>query len=130
MSTLENIQVVNAPTTDAPTTSFWNAGHLPTLVGSFFYFDTSFMIWVLLGALGNYIAGSFGLTAAQKGMMTAVPLLAGSILRLGLGFLADTIGGRKTGSIGMLLTMLPLLGGWMWADSLGKIYAIGLLLGV
>jgi cyanate permease len=43
------------------------------------------MIWVLLGALGNYIAGGFGLTAAQKGLMTAIPLLAGSIFASGPG---------------------------------------------
>jgi NNP family nitrate/nitrite transporter-like MFS transporter len=88
------------------------------------------MIWVLLGALGNYVAGGFGLTAAQKGFMTAIPLLAGSVLRLVLGVLADVIGGRKAGLIGMMVTILPLLGGWLWADSLGKIFVVGLLLGV
>src|SRR5215471_5620358 len=82
-----------------PLPSFWDAGHLPTLVTSFFYFDTSFMIWVLIGALGNYLAGGFGLNSGQKGLMTAIPLLAGSILRLVLGVLADTIGGRKAGVI-------------------------------
>src|SRR5262249_49082152 len=110
--------------------SFWDAGHLPTLITSFFYFDASFMIWVMLGALGNHIAGGFGLTSAQKGLMTAIPLLAGSMLRLVLGILADTIGGRKAGLIGMSITLLPLLGGWLWADSLDKIFAVGLLLGV
>jgi NNP family nitrate/nitrite transporter-like MFS transporter len=94
------------------------------------YFDASFMIWVLLGALGNYIAGGFGLTAAQKGLMTAIPLLAGSALRLVLGILSDTIGGRRAGLIGMSITILPLAGGWLWADSLPKVFAVGLLLGV
>jgi NNP family nitrate/nitrite transporter-like MFS transporter len=56
------------------TNSFWKSGHLPTLAGSFLYFDVSFMVWVLLGALGNYIASDLGLSPAQKGLMTAVPL--------------------------------------------------------
>ncbi len=110
--------------------SFWKSGHLPTLAGSFLYFDTSFMIWVLLGALGNYIAGSFGLNAVQKGLMTAIPLLAGSVLRLVLGILSDAIGEKKTAIAGMLLTLVPLMGGWLWADSLSKVFVIGMLLGV
>src|SRR5690349_13050687 len=36
--------------------SFLKSGHLPTLFSAFLYFDVSFMIWVLLGALGNYVA--------------------------------------------------------------------------
>ena len=30
---------------------FLKAGHLPTLLAAFFYFDMSFMVWVMLGAL-------------------------------------------------------------------------------
>lgn len=110
--------------------SFWKSGHLPTLFSAFLYFDISFMIWVLLGALGNYVAGDLHLNPAQKGLMTAIPLLGGSILRLVFGQLTDRIGPRKTGCIGLALTMLPLLGGWLWADSIGKVYLVGLLLGV
>jgi MFS transporter, NNP family, nitrate/nitrite transporter len=111
-------------------TSFWRAGHLPTLFSAFLYFDVSFMIWVLLGALGNYIAGELHLSPVQKGLMTAIPLLGGSILRLVFGQLTDRIGPRKTGCIGFALTLLPLLGGWLWADSIQKVYVVGLLLGV
>ena len=31
--------------------SFFKAGHLPTLISCFLYFDLSFMVWVLLGPL-------------------------------------------------------------------------------
>lgn len=110
--------------------SFWKSGHLPTLFSAFLYFDVSFMIWVLLGALGNYVAGDLHLNPAQKGLMTAIPLLGGSILRLVFGQLTDRIGPRKTGCIGLTLTLLPLLGGWLWADSISKVYLVGLLLGV
>jgi NNP family nitrate/nitrite transporter-like MFS transporter len=111
-------------------TSFWKSGHLPTLFSAFLYFDVSFMIWVLLGALGNYVAADLHLNAAQKGLMTAIPLLGGSFLRLVLGQLTDRIGPRKTGCFGLSVTLVPLLGGWLWADSLPKVYVIGLLLGV
>ncbi len=110
--------------------SFWKSGHLPTLFSAFLYFDVSFMIWVLLGALGNYVAADLHLNAAQKGLMTAIPLLGGSILRLVLGQLTDRIGPRKTGCLGLAVTLVPLLGGWAWANSLPRVYAVGLLLGV
>ena len=38
-------------------------------------------------------AADFGLSPAQKGLMAAIPLLGGSILRLVFGHLTDTIGG-------------------------------------
>ena len=34
---------------------FRQAGHSPTLLCAFLYFDISFMVWVLLGALANSI---------------------------------------------------------------------------
>jgi NNP family nitrate/nitrite transporter-like MFS transporter len=111
-------------------TSFWKSGHKPTLISAFLYFDVSFMIWVLLGALGNYVASDLHLNAAQKGLMTAIPLLGGSILRLVFGQLTDRIGARKTGLFGFAVTVLPLLCGWLWANSIGQVYLTGLLLGV
>ncbi|MBX6314479.1 MAG: NarK/NasA family nitrate transporter [Isosphaeraceae bacterium] len=110
---------------------FRRAGHLPTLIAAFLYFDVSFMAWMLVGALANAIALSLGgLSDAQKGLMVAVPVLGGSILRLVLGPLADHIGARRTGLIGMTMTLLPLLLGWLWADSFARVLLIGLLLGV
>src|ERR1043166_8452037 len=111
-------------------TSFLKSGHLPTLLGSFVYFDVSFMIWVLLGALGNYVASDLALTPMQKGLMTAIPLLGGSILRLVFGQLTDRIGARNTALVGFAVTVLPLLAGWLWAHSISQVYRTGLFLGV
>ena len=41
--------------------AFLRAGHWPTLACSFLYFDISFMVWVLLGALANSIVPEFDL---------------------------------------------------------------------
>lgn len=109
---------------------FFRVGHLPTLASAFLYFDVSFMVWVLLGALGNYVAAEFGLSPAQKGLMTAIPLLGGALLRLVFGQLTDRLGAKRTGCLGLALTILPLVGGWLWADSIHKVYLLGLLLGV
>jgi nitrate/nitrite transporter NarK len=106
------------------------AGHTPSLVCAFLYFDTSFMVWVLLGALANSIVPDFGLNEAQRGLMLAVPLLGGSILRLVLGLMTDHMGARRTGIIGLCLTLVPLLIGWLWADNFPAVLLVGLMLGV
>ena len=59
-----------------------------------------------------------------------MPLLGGSLLRLVLGVLTDHIGARRTGLIGLTLTLVPLLLGWLWADSFPQILLVGLMLGV
>jgi len=109
---------------------FMKVGHWPSLLSAFLYFDISFMVWVLLGALANSIVPEFKLNDAERGLMLALPLLGGSILRLLLGLMTDHIGARRTGIIGLGLTLVPLVLGWLWADSFPKILLVGLLLGV
>lgn len=106
------------------------SGHAPSLLASFLYFDISFMIWVLLGALGVYITKDFGLSPAEKGLIVAIPILGGSFFRIVLGLLTDRIGPRKTAIGGMLVTMIPLFWGWLFGESLAELYLIGILLGV
>src|SRR5512135_3853735 len=106
---------------------FRRAGHWPTLFSAFLYFDISFMVWVLLGALANSIVPEFGLSDSQKGLMVAVPLLGGAVLRLALGLLTDRIGARRTGLLGMSLTILPLMVGWPGADRFNQMLLVGLL---
>jgi NNP family nitrate/nitrite transporter-like MFS transporter len=109
---------------------FARAGHPPTLLSAFLYFDVSFMVWVLIGALGVYIARDFGLTPSQKGLLVAVPLLGGALCRVPMGLLTDRLGPKKTGTIGQLIALLPLLAGWRYGHSLPQLLAVGLLLGV
>jgi NNP family nitrate/nitrite transporter-like MFS transporter len=113
---------------------FRTAGHFPSLLCAFLYFDVSFMVWVLPGALAVSISADLGLDpqkdAFWKGLMVAVPILGGSLLRLVLGVMADHLGAKKTGTIGMTLTALPLLLGWLWASSYADVLVVGALLGV
>lgn len=106
------------------------SGHAPSLIASFLYFDVSFMIWVILGALGAFITKDFGLSPAEKGLIVALPILGGSIFRIILGVLTDRIGPRKTAIGGMIFTMVPLLWGWLFGNSLGELFSIAILLGV
>ncbi len=110
--------------------SFWQSGHKGSLFSAFLYFDMSFMVWVLLGPLAVIISGEFDLNAAEKANLVALPTLGGSILRLVLGYLTDKIGPKRTGQIGLGITLVPLLWGWLFADTIGEMYAIALLLGI
>ena len=109
---------------------FWSSGHRPTLIAAFLYFDVAFMVWVLLGPLAPIISKDLGLSPAQKGLMVAVPTLAGAILRLVNGLLVDRIGPKKTGAIGQLIVIAGLLSGYLLGvNSFGGTLAIGVVLG-
>jgi NNP family nitrate/nitrite transporter-like MFS transporter len=112
-------------------TSFWKAGHTPTLFASFFYFDLSFMVWVILGPLAVQISADLGLTPAQKGLMVATPLLAGALLRIVMGVLVDHLKPKKAGLIGQVIVIAAML--WAWQgklDSYMSMLVLGTLLGV
>lgn len=110
---------------------FFKAGHTPTLVAAFLYFDMSFMVWVLLGALGVQISNDLLLSPAEKGFMVAVPVLAGAVLRLVAGVLVDRIGPRRAGMICQLVVIAGLLGAWLiGVDTYAEVLAVGVVLGV
>lgn len=109
---------------------FWQSGHRPTLLSAFLYFDVSFMIWVLIGPLAVVIAQDYPMTPVEKANLVALPILGGSILRLVLGFMTDYWGPKRTGQIGMLITLVPLIMGWQFVHSLDQLYIVALLLGV
>jgi NNP family nitrate/nitrite transporter-like MFS transporter len=106
-------------------------GHWPTLVAAFLYFDVSFMVWVLLGPLAVHIAGDLALSPAQKGMMVAIPVLGGALLRVVMGVLVDHIGPKRTGLIGQLIVIAALAWAWLGRPgTLDEVYLLGALLGV
>jgi NNP family nitrate/nitrite transporter-like MFS transporter len=110
---------------------FAKAGNPATLFAAFLYFDMSFMVWVLLGPLGVHIAKDLGLTPSQKGMMVAVPVLSGAILRVFMGLIVDSLGAKMAGLIGQTVVMVALLLAWIFGvHSLNQVYLLGLCLGV
>lgn len=112
------------------TKSFWQSGHRPTLFSAFLYFDVAFMVWVLLGPLAPIISKTLMLSPAQKGLMVAVPTLAGAILRLVNGLLVDRIGPKRTGAVGQIIVICGLLMGWIFGvHSFAGTLALGVVLG-
>ena len=110
---------------------FLKAGHLPTLLSAFFYFDMSFMVWVLLGALAVQMSAELSLNAAQKGFMVALPVLAGALLRVVFGILVDRLKPRLAGIIGQVIVITGLTTAWfVGITTYQGTLLLGLVLGV
>jgi len=110
---------------------FFRAGHLPTLIAAFLYFDVSFMVWVVLGPLAVFISKDLHLTPAQKGLMVATPVLAGAGLRIVSGVLSDYLKPRLTGIIMQTAVIAGLAAFWAFGvQNFETTLALGVVLGV
>lgn len=113
------------------TKAFIKAGHLPTLIAAFLYFDVSFMVWVLLGPLGVTIAHQLHLSPAQNGLMVGVPVLSGAALRVVLGMLVDRFRARRVAIGAQLVVIAGLIAAWaLDINSYDAVLALGLVLGL
>ena len=123
--------VVRPPSSPASgARAFLAAGHWPTLLASFLYFDFCFAIWVLNGAMGPFISETFHLSAAQKGFMLSVPILAGALMRFPLGVLSQYIGRKNAALVEMGLIVAALAFGWLAVDTYDEVILMGVLLGI
>jgi MFS transporter, NNP family, nitrate/nitrite transporter len=99
-------------------------GHWPTLLAAFLYFDFSFMVWTMLGPLATEISESLKLTQNfimspdQKATLLAIPILAGAILRVVLGFFVDRIGAKKTALISQTIVVVGLFFAYVRGESI------------
>src|SRR5215471_3403015 len=110
--------------------TFFASGHTPTLISALLYFDVSFMVWVILGPLAPFLRQQFGMSATEQGLLVAVPLLGGSLFRPVLGVLADRIGGRRAGLLGLSLTLAALVLGWTIVSAPWHLFVLGFFLGI
>lgn len=109
---------------------FLAAGHLPTLVAAFLYFCFSCGIWVLNGAMAPFISEAFDLNPAQKGLMLSIPIIAGALMRLPFGVLAQCVGRKNATLVEMGLIVVALLFGFVFVSNYGSLLAMGVLLGI
>lgn len=110
---------------------FRQAGHWPTLLAAFLYFDVSFMVWVMLGPLSLYLSAELGLSVEEKFSLVATPILAGALLRIVLGMLADHLGPRRIGLLAQIVVIVALT--WVWVFGLhskAEVYALAIVLGI
>lgn len=92
-------------------------------------FTVCFMIWMMFAVIGIPIKQTLGLNETQFGVLIAMPVLTGSLIRLPLGMWTDRFGGRIVFFVLMLSTVVPI-----WMISLGTEFwhylVTGLFVGV
>jgi MFS transporter, NNP family, nitrate/nitrite transporter len=107
-----------------------NTGHWPTLLSAFLYFDFSFMVWTVLGPLGAQIGETLNLSPEQKGLMVALPILAGAVLRILFGLLVDRVRAKNAGIMAQLVVITGLALAWIFGlPNYPAALLMGLLLG-
>jgi len=72
------------------------------------------MVWTVLGPLGAQIGQTLNLSPQQKGLVVAVPILSGAILRILLGLLVDRVGAKSAGVIAQLVVIAGLALTWIF----------------
>ena len=71
-------------------------------------FTVCFMIWMMFAVIGIPIKQTLGLNETQFGVLIAMPVLTGSLIRLPLGMWTDRFGGRIVFFILMMSTVVPI----------------------
>lgn len=105
------------------------SGHWPSLVGAWLHFEVSFVVWLLIGAMGILIAEEFGLTPTQKGLLVSVPLFGAAMLRIVVGGCSDRFGPKRTGMVLLIGELIAVLWGWGGANTYAEALGVGLVLG-
>lgn len=71
-------------------------------------FTICFAVWVMFSIIGIPIKEVLRLSETQFGLLAAIPILTGSLVRLPLGMLTDKFGGRIVFFVLMLACVVPL----------------------
>ena len=69
-------------------------------------FTVCFAVWTIFSIIGIQIKQQLGLSETQFGLLVGMPILTGSLVRLGLGVLTDRLGGRIVYTLTMLAAAL------------------------
>lgn len=81
---------------------------LSVLISSTFAFTICFAIWMMFAVLGIPIKANLGLNETQFGLLAAMPVLTGSLVRVPLGIWTDKYGGRIVFFLLMLSSVVPI----------------------
>ncbi|MCG2585931.1 nitrate/nitrite transporter [Massilia sp. TS11] len=81
---------------------------MSVLISSTFAFTICFAIWMMFAVLGIPIKNNLHLNETQFGLLAAMPVLSGSLVRVPLGIWTDKFGGRIVFFCLMLICVVPI----------------------
>jgi NNP family nitrate/nitrite transporter-like MFS transporter len=92
-------------------------------------FTVCFMVWMMFAVIGIPLKKTLGLNATEFGLLTAMPVLSGSLIRVPLGIWTDKFGGRIVMAVLLAITVPAI---WMmtYATEFWHFLVIGLVLGL
>ncbi|WP_157018462.1 MFS transporter [Mesorhizobium xinjiangense] len=92
-------------------------------------FTVCFAAWMMFGVIGIPLREEMQLSSTEFGLLTATPVLTGSIFRLPLGIWTDRFGGRIIMFLLLVVCAVPL---WLasYATALWQFLLLGLALGL
>ena len=99
------------------------------LIVSTLAFTVCFMAWTMFGVIGIPIRKLLNLSATQFGLLTAAPILSGSLVRVPLGLWTDRIGGRVMMAVLMAATV-PAIWLLSYASEYWHFLLCGLVIGL
>ncbi len=102
---------------------------LSVLIASNLAFTVCFMVWMMFGVIGIPLKKSLGLSATEFGLLTATPVLTGSLIRVPLGIWTDRYGGRIVMTVLMAVTV-PAIWLMAYATAFWHFLSIGLFVGL
>jgi NNP family nitrate/nitrite transporter-like MFS transporter len=92
-------------------------------------FTVCFMVWMMFGVIGIPLKQSLNLNATEFGLLTAMPVLTGSLVRVPLGIWTDRYGGRIVMALLMAATV-PAIWLMAYATAYWHFLVIGLFVGL
>jgi MFS transporter, NNP family, nitrate/nitrite transporter len=99
------------------------------LIVSTIAFTVCFMVWMMFAVVGIPLKKTLGLNATEFGLLTAMPVLSGSLVRVPLGIWTDKYGGRIV-MAALLAATVPAIWFMAYATEYWHFLAIGLVLGL
>jgi NNP family nitrate/nitrite transporter-like MFS transporter len=98
------------------------------LIASMLAFTVCFMVWTMFGVIGVPIRKTLNLSATEFGVLVAMPVLTGALIRVPLGMWCDKYGGRIVFFVLMLSTVIPI---WLisYATEFWHFLVLGLFVG-
>ncbi len=102
---------------------------MSVLIVSTLAFTVCFMVWMMFAVIGIPIKKTLGLNATEFGILTATPVLTGSLFRVPLGMWTDKYGGRIVLMGTLVVPIIPI---WLigYATQFWQYLVLGLFVGI
>jgi NNP family nitrate/nitrite transporter-like MFS transporter len=105
------------------------AGASRNLILATFAFAVAFVGWSLIAPLGKRFQDDLDLTNTRTLMLTAVPVVLGSLLRIPVGALTDRLGGRVMFPVVLAVSAIP-AAVFGFVDGYAALIVVGFFLGI